>query len=1421
MIEIYIENKKIDIIDDLDINFTYETIDPNKLSSIKNSFSKTINIPGTSNNNEIFGNIFRIDRYIPSRTVSQASSNFDNIGFQFDPHKKAEFIILSGGSLINSGYCVLNNIIVRNEVEVIYQLVLYGGIGNFFYNLTYRTSDNSINEENIGEIINLSDLYWNWRPKLGLIGNSEPMTKSEENEKTIMRANTSIIAQSYHNLKPIEDIFNGDEETYGDRENYWNSDYNLPYPITDIQKDIVFVPCYTGKYENFDSNKMIVSTFNQDYETNNTYNNDKLQKLREAFPNTETFIDGEETKTYTTINKLLESSGGYRYGIATFSRDLDPWEAGDIRVNEMPVAIRLSKLMRTISMPWNNGGYTVDWDKDITDSPYWNYSWITLGKMNKEEEGFNPNQVSIENKPSMISYRYNIGYDYQPVTHLNSYYDSINPSNYSYMTFNGLLEKGNYNIKLRYNPKYDLQFNGKSKDLETPGYYITGGYKSDNTTYMQFDVILNEIRVETSPDFWERKDFYFDIYFYTELPNTFGFGFGGPVDEMLKQIRCELLNKININSSDFPESDISKRIRVHNISGERGELGKINFQGDTENYNGFEIVCPQQTISIKLNLEEDKNVQINSIQFSMFLVYSPNSEYPMSVGMIVLQNLVSPMSPNYYTNTSLSPSRISNSDLPYLPTGNFVILENRSSGSVRVHSFMAAGDIGAIAQNHHFDLNGDNSSIYIIDTNTGSTILELTKETLFAESKSPAKYLIDFCKIMNYRFICDETRKKIYIKTLKNYYKGLNIKEIDNLIDYSRDINIKNITTDNKLIEFGLDNLDTYPIELTERISKEKFNKKRYNTKVEWNQNTTKLLNDLIYKNTIEWQQSSVFYNLNPQMPKAYNTPTISWTLFNLDGSELNKKEFFEPGLSVSGTGLIKSKDQMPKLGFFNKENRFVNTDTNLIFLNGFVKNYDYSYTKQSGGEKTLLEPDEIITNTYVNRNTGQTSTTSDQDVYVYRNIDRIRYNYYVTAEYESTWTNSCANYYDSSLAQFLDSELSQSNGPYTQQILTIPDYTNTIMINVKKTDTSYKLEIEELTNNYIISPRNQLSEDTIEQYLFNENRCYTYDFKYNDNFNSWGSWSSDQKGCACPWVLPFFTRDLYNKFELYDENIEYDVIKLIPTNKYPNTKFLNDGSILNNQNWSQFEFLVPNPEPGWEIDALLFTASYPENESGYAICTMNNNNEVLSYQGIFSPEGQHNFVDSSINMDQGSSTSRVKKIMMNTYVSLGDDETYYIYIRYKKINYSYRWNYAGEILASWNLVMQNIANNYDISTSTFISNPEYSYEKFIDESDIQNINNNEYNILNWPEFSNYIFDTNWKDYMDDLYDRNTRDITLYIDLTSLGMPNDILRRIYSWKGFLWIIIRIDNKQIYQLGKDKFTRCTIHKIKNLNTWINN
>lgn len=61
-IKLYIADKLIDCSDELSLPITYQLESFDNPTIVKNSFSKTITIPGTKNNNKIFGEIYKLDR---------------------------------------------------------------------------------------------------------------------------------------------------------------------------------------------------------------------------------------------------------------------------------------------------------------------------------------------------------------------------------------------------------------------------------------------------------------------------------------------------------------------------------------------------------------------------------------------------------------------------------------------------------------------------------------------------------------------------------------------------------------------------------------------------------------------------------------------------------------------------------------------------------------------------------------------------------------------------------------------------------------------------------------------------------------------------------------------------------------------------------------------------------------------------------------------------------------------------------------------------------------------------------------------------------------------------------------------------------------------------------------------------------------
>lgn len=119
----------VDLDDQAIILFNYANSELSNPTIVMNSFSKTITLKGTANNNRIFGNIYRSDR------VTQ----YDGlVGMNFDPAKKTPFYIMNEtNSILESGYMRLDGI--RREGRLIeYDITLYGGLGSFLYGLMYN-----------------------------------------------------------------------------------------------------------------------------------------------------------------------------------------------------------------------------------------------------------------------------------------------------------------------------------------------------------------------------------------------------------------------------------------------------------------------------------------------------------------------------------------------------------------------------------------------------------------------------------------------------------------------------------------------------------------------------------------------------------------------------------------------------------------------------------------------------------------------------------------------------------------------------------------------------------------------------------------------------------------------------------------------------------------------------------------------------------------------------------------------------------------------------------------------------------------------------------------------------------------------------------------------------------------------------------
>ena len=135
-LSLYIGGKAVDLNDDSLVVMNYTAEELSNPTIVKNSYSQQITLPATPNNNDIFGNIYRLDR---STVLSGAY-----IGTAFNPLVRTPFRILDNlGQVVESGYVKLDSI-SRKGADITYAISLYGGLGSFFYTLSYDDEGNKL-----------------------------------------------------------------------------------------------------------------------------------------------------------------------------------------------------------------------------------------------------------------------------------------------------------------------------------------------------------------------------------------------------------------------------------------------------------------------------------------------------------------------------------------------------------------------------------------------------------------------------------------------------------------------------------------------------------------------------------------------------------------------------------------------------------------------------------------------------------------------------------------------------------------------------------------------------------------------------------------------------------------------------------------------------------------------------------------------------------------------------------------------------------------------------------------------------------------------------------------------------------------------------------------------------------------------------
>jgi hypothetical protein len=122
--EIFIEGYALDLMNDLPTEFTYAIDDIQDFGSKNTSFSKTLNIAGSANNNQIFGFVFDLGN------ANFTNDATPNVLYNFNATKASNCRIFVDGIQVFKGILRLLEIVKTGEV-VEYQCSVFGELGGF------------------------------------------------------------------------------------------------------------------------------------------------------------------------------------------------------------------------------------------------------------------------------------------------------------------------------------------------------------------------------------------------------------------------------------------------------------------------------------------------------------------------------------------------------------------------------------------------------------------------------------------------------------------------------------------------------------------------------------------------------------------------------------------------------------------------------------------------------------------------------------------------------------------------------------------------------------------------------------------------------------------------------------------------------------------------------------------------------------------------------------------------------------------------------------------------------------------------------------------------------------------------------------------------------------------------------------------
>ena len=218
---------------------------------------------------------------------------------------------------------------------------------------------------------------------------------------------------------------------------------------------------------------------------------------------------------------------------------------------------------------------------------------------------------------------------------------------------------------------------------------------------------------------------------------------------------------------------------------------------------------------------------------------------------------------------------------------------------------------------------------------------------LLATSFSPADFLVAYCKQFGLYMYKDPAQDKIYIMTRNNFFKRDNIINLEDLIDTSKDVEVKPLYADSNYVSLTNDGYESANYKTYKENYGKEYGQKIVDTGYEFNADTKELL-DSPLKNAIQTKEMSPYFfnkdqdGLEPYVFNGFSYQLYKNGVYSADTMtvEVPKKEITE---NFTPFGEL-YYDLFSRPQFEDATHKGTGTEGVLLFYNGLMNVEDKNY---------------------------------------------------------------------------------------------------------------------------------------------------------------------------------------------------------------------------------------------------------------------------------------------------------------------------------------------------------------------------------------------------------------------------------------------------------------------------------------------